>query len=289
MAKKQKIIINRQELTPTVIGELNKNTTDLLFLMLVFVLLVLFVWFLPLIVEEVDVLLGNNVVDQPIISDSSVGKNSFVQGMTLTSDLVILSNITLDGNKLSFVIVNSSSESVSLDKSNYYLEVYDSRENLINRIDFENLVFSPNSTNNFSTTLSKTDVNTVDILKITTDMYPSVELNVDENSKQNLVCIKDDVILTYYFQNNLLTTYSQKVILNDNNYSDYSKYIDDYNEISGVAAVIVDDDINSEFRMTVNYSLYKDDILPEFYMNYIFSTNAKVINFDLVTKGFDCN
>ncbi|MFI3260935.1 MAG: hypothetical protein R3Y13_04420 [bacterium] len=292
MARKEKIVIKEDPLIPTVIGVIDNKTVSMIYLVVLFVILIGFVYYLPEIETYMKSLTAGDdsqYFETAEDEDEIVDPNSYVEGMSLTSPHVTLNNIQLSTRTLSFNILNNTTEDVSLYNLNYYLEIYDEESNLINRINFADMMFEASSSTEFVYELKASDVSYFNFSVINTSMYPSVVLNKDSEGNQNLVCVKDNIVLTYYFNSNLLNKVIQIVNMDDEEYEYYTENLDNYTYYAGVSAYIEEDDVSSEFYLGIDYTKYDKDSLTEFYLDFENNTSAKIINFDLVSNGFDCN
>lgn len=284
MAKKVKIIIKDEELVSTVIGNVDKKNAGLVYLVIIFILLTSFIVFMPEITEFFENLQSNEVVSSETLEDV---KDTYTNGMSIYGESVTLSNITLSDFTLSFNITNTTNSSVILKNDYMYLEVYDDDDNLIARINFEGINLAAGEVYQYQTELLHSDVSYFVFKKITESDYPEVELSLDENGEENLVCIKNDEIITFIFNNNLLSSVTQKKSIEDLDLENYSSLVNTYNSYTGVSAS-VESGFDNYFVYTVNLSVYGNDY-DALDTLYDYKTNAKIINFEMISEGFDCN
>lgn len=286
MAKKEKVVINNEELMPTVIGTIDNKKTGLIYLSVVFILLILFVFFMPEIIAYYEEYTNKDEVIETYTEDED--KYTYEQNMLIDSQLVTLSNINISDYTLTFDIINNQTTSVTLQDENYYLEVYDAEDNLISRMNFEGITILSGETYNYETELLYQDVSYFKFEKITQVDYPQVILNEDEDGVQTLVCQKENIVITYEFENTYLKTINQKIYIDSNQVDEYVDIAMNYMNISGLTVSITDNMI-SEYNLIIDTTIYTESNFNEDYLNYAHLTDADVINFELIAKGFDCN
>lgn len=283
MAKKNKIIIKDEELTPTIIGEVDKKQIGLIYLIFVFIILVTFVFYLPEISVFVEDYLNSSTVAPNTVVEEDL---TYVSGMNISGDYVNLSNIVISNYMLTFDMENISEKAVALEDEEIYLEIYDAEDNLIKRIDFSGITLASGEIYSYETELSYDDVDYFVYEKISVENYPAVELNLDEDEVENLVCSKDNVILTYKFSSGLLYSITNKTNIEDEEFDEYNSLAYTYNNVDGIESS-VEGEVDMYFTYFIDLSVYAEDI-NEYDMLYEYKTSAKVINFEMVTEGFDC-
>lgn len=289
MAKKEKVVIKNEELIPTVIGYVDKRQAGLIYLTLVFIVLTLFVFYLPEITTHVEDYFNTDANTLLSQTEEETNANLYTENMSLTYENITLTDIIFSDNVISFNVVSDETDNFSLENNNIFLEVYNENDELIYRYDFADYVFVSNESTSIAINIESDSLSYFNFNKISNSDYPSVELNLDENDVQNLVCIKDNTIVTYYFSNGFLTDATFKDDITEDTLEYYTNHLSDYNSFTGLEAVIIEDEIQSTFYLTVDYSLYKEEALSEDYLNYERLTSAKVIAFELFNKEFDCN
>lgn len=281
MAKKEIIKIKDEELFPTTIGLVENKEIGLLYLVFIFIIFIAFVFAMPYIYDY----FNSTVV--PEYSDVEIDGVEYYSGMSIIEEGVTFSNIDLNNNILSFVIINTGTSLLNLSNDNMFLEVYDFDNVLITRIDFENITVASAGTYSYAFELSSSDLKYLKFDRITVSDYPEIELNTDEDGTENLVCIKDDLIMTYEFSNSLLNKISSKTFINENDVDSYITTAYQYNQQVGVEAY-VENEFDFYFSYTINLSSFVGD-LGDNESLFSYKTNADTISFEMINKGFDCN
>lgn len=281
MARKKKIEIKDEELIPTTIGVIDKRQAGLFYLVFVFIILIGFVYFMPEAIEFIENYNQDDVLYEEVEEDLS-----YTSGMSITGEDVTLSNIVLNGYTLTFDIKNTSNSSVNLENDNMYLEIYDEYENLIGRLNFSDINILSGETYAYSSVLLYNDVDYFIFDRILETDYPEVTLNTDDNGVENLVCVKDDTIITYEFSDNYLEFMTEKIYVDEVDVVNYINLVTEYSSYSGVSASL-ETDIENYFSYNIDLSVYDGDIENDYIYSYYKS--AKIISFEMISEGFDCN
>lgn len=286
MAKKEKVIIKDEALVPTIIGKVENKQIGLIYLFFVFVALISFVYFMPDIITYFEEEIGEEVLEEEIKEEEVL--LIYSSGMSIESDLVTLENVVLTDYTLSFDIKNNGSTRISLENNNRYLEVYDVDNNLLSRMSFSGIIIEVEESYSYVNELLYNDISYFEFKEIDYSDYEDITLSLDEYEEENLVCIKDDTVLTYKFSDNLLKSVLLSKFIEDDDELDYESYVDKYNTIEGVDSVYRNG-TDGGFYIYIDLALYDDDIFGDFYLNYEYKEEAKVINFEMISEGFVCN
>lgn len=279
---KKKKEIDRTEFVPTTLGKVENNTIGLLYLTIVFIVLFFFVFYLP----EIHEYFSNDSTSEEILT---VGKEEYdySEGTSFSNDYATISNVIFQDNTLSFDITNDLSEYLSLYSEYVYFEGYNDQDKLLFRLNFEDILLESGEVYHFEMELV---VGTVDYFvfdKMTESDYPEVELSVDENSNEYLVCSNEEQTLTYYFKGDLLYEVNLKIDSVEDEYLDnYVTLYQNYLEEDGVVSTITED-YNVQFSASYDISEYDEYLYGE---DFLFTDNekAKVVNFINISKGYDC-
>jgi hypothetical protein len=258
MSKKNKfdyknLKINEENLAITKIGEMPNEEKNPLFLLLVFGIFLIFVFFLP------------NIV-----------------------------NYTL-----SFRITNKGDSRFYFNTKNYFIELYNEYNTLLERVIMEKDSISKDSSKDFSYDIaSNTALNASRIIFVIKDEedYPIVNLTTNDSGEEVLTCSKNGEVITYSFKNDNLINITD--VLNYSKTSSDLTYQNDlalwqsrvatYNNIDGISSSFVEsangfvvntvvDVVNAKVSSANNDYYYSSD------------TEAKVVNFEMEARGFSCN
>ncbi|MEG1892504.1 MAG: hypothetical protein RR189_01250, partial [Bacilli bacterium] len=199
--KKNEVVINNKELEPTVLATLKPKKTNLIGLILLFIVFIGVVVFLPEISKFVEDYKNKDIpINAPIKpndkNEDKEDKPEEIKKYKYTSDLVItkenfsVSNILLNNSNLSFTITNTSKGNLLLSKYNYFLEVYDATDTLISRIKLSEDTINLNDKKEYSYGILKNSIEYFTLREIKSEDYPALSLNEDEKGNSVLECTR---------------------------------------------------------------------------------------------------
>ena len=299
-----------------VIGTLEKDKQKFpVSIVVLFVVLMIFLIFMPNIIDLTNKIFGTNIdshsgekldinpdkkEDNTEVTSTNIAKISSETVLKLNN--IEFSNISkatdeIDGvktNVIKFSVKNTANTLYKFDKK-VYLDFYNDSNTFINRLYIETLKeISGGVTNNYSIKISD-DINNsatnLNIVLRVDDDYPSV--NVSNNQ---LVCSTSTEAFIYTFNENKLInikdtyTYTKgsDSLKYNNDLLSYSSRINNLNNQEGVTAVITETDTGFITNIAIDYSTADYSKLSSNTNYYMKDTEAKVISFEMISKGYDC-
>jgi hypothetical protein len=314
MSKKNKIDyknlkINEENLAITKIGDMPSEEKSPIFLLIVFGIFLIFVFFLPNIVDYITSSNQSSEVESSKETDTSNTTDleeeqeityydiSATLSITL-EDTLKLDNFNISNNTLSFRITNNGDSRFNFNDQNYFIEIYNQYNTLLERVIMDKDSISKDSSKDYSYEISSTTaVNASKIIFVTKDEddYPVVNLTTNENGEEVLTCSKDSEEITYNFKDDKLITITD--ILNytkttsdltyQNDLALWQSKVATYNNISGISSSFVEsangfvvntvvDVLNAKIASASNDYYYSSD------------TEGKVVSFEMEARGFSC-
>ncbi len=304
--KKQEVVINQEELSKTVLGPLNERKGNLSLLIVMFLLFIVAIFVSPYVSKYIETKKSENksvvnndydnneIIDDKIDDTESVKyeRKTYESNMSLQIDNLLISNLVILDNALSYQITNKGTSILDLINNNYFLEFYNN-DTLVTRRKLEAIKLSKEEVKEFSYDFAFNDINGISLVKKTTDEYPLVELETDENKIGNITCSYNNYLITYKFNDNKLYNISEEIkidLSSDNYFESYEKYNDILNKYNGYTGYTGSFDMDNtyitfEFALDLNYAdislannayYYKKDITPS------------VVKFEVESQGFEC-
>ncbi|MDE6292467.1 MAG: hypothetical protein K2L98_02165 [Bacilli bacterium] len=212
-------------------------------------------------------------------------------------DNVVMQNFVTSGNTIKCQIYSYNGV-INLDEKEYYLEVYSSSNQLLAAvkltgsidIDIKDVELSSSKLNfNSEYTYS------AKIVHMKEDDYPSVTISSDESGIGSLTCTLKNSTVEYVFKNNYLISIRDTVTYEVANYSnqEYLNYKRKYDEkaqaLGDIASVT---EVENGFTFNANINLedpsFKMPSTVKDYNYYAMDTEAKVVSYSQIGKGYDC-
>ena len=297
MAKKNKEIVRIEdvELKPQVIGYSYKKKSNIGRVIFIFVALILVVYYINDISLFVNNLLGKNsasVIEQLADESNKDNSNSKEDSEKKELEFYDINNnisVDLDGIKFDSFFLSSNTLSFNITNANIskkiYLETYSSNKTLLERflIDMQNgsNVINVNSAFAYITIVEKNK-----------NDYPSYTISNEGNG--SLTCIKDNNEIVYGFINNELDNIAHTYRLNNSssNYyamlSEYQNKVNSYKSMSGITASINNLDMSFTAIISIDLKNANLESINEVYY-YGYKEEAKVVKFEMESRGFTCN
>lgn len=310
MAKKSvnNVVIRDEELTPTTLGVYSNKTKNPIGLLLLITVFILIAIFMPDIQSFVNKKLGKEEVESSgysagddkgnntgnDIDPNVVGNEKYEISSTtkIENENYELNNIALNGNNLSFTILNKQNTNLNL--SSYFIELYNADGTFISRVKVSNDSIVSNNSNNYSYEVPSS-VTTMAFVKKNISDYPTVTLNYDDNMEATLVCTSNKKIYNYLFVadqlKRIVHTYNLATA-DDANYAaiaqDYQNKSYNNNLVDGVSSSFTDT-IN-DFYYTMNVDLEKGVDLTKLNDNNLFKfkTSPREVKFIVESQGYSC-
>ena len=315
MARKKRyknIKLEQAELTPTAIGMFESRKKSSIGTVIILGIFILAVIFLPNISEYVNKYLNptpgvsnkpSNPSQKPAIPNTPDDDNdnftAFVDNLIVTNDEITISNFVVDTTNLtiSYDITNNLSSSENIEELNYYLEIYNTEQTLIERVKLSNdLLLNSGAFINVKrniTSESATTIGFISIIKKTTNDYPLVELTSIEEGNGTLVCSNTNEKVTYKFREEKLkeVTHEASYLNTERNYQtiyeENKVKSNSYNNKMGVTSTFFEYESGYNISTTIN--------LAEAGRMYLFNadsfkldTEPKVVKFEMEAQGFKC-
>ncbi len=319
MAKKIKIKnfkVEQNELQPMTVGVFENRKTSSVGIFFIMTLFIAVIIFLPEISAYINGYL--NPVEKPVIKpgleptpmeppeeEPNYDEEfyNFQDNPSLTRDDILFDTFLLDkeNNLLSLNITNNQKTTVVIGNLNFYLELYNEEQTLLERV---KITGSSNMTSGSNTVFTK-DIST-EALEYATqfvlvqkekDAYPPIELETDSDGMQSLVCTKGNEEVTYKFKNNLLKEFESKFsyrkpteMLDEEYMVVYQAYQRDTNNLDakeGITSTFFMHD--GGFDITTNVNLQDAERTYVFSADtFLLDEEAKTVNFEIEAQGFSC-
>lgn len=314
MAKKRirNIKLEQNELMPTTIGIFESKKKSPIGIVLILTIFVLFIVFLPEISDKVDAYLHPKPVT-PIVKPKpnpvptpNPGEEedpdelaSFNSDLKIDKDEISVNGFRLDStnNTLTYSVTNKLKEAIKFEDLNYYLELYNSDQTLMERVKITgdtaimsgmSLTFTKKISANTASNLGL-----VGLVSKTTNDYNSITLNTNEDGSAALVCTCDHEKVTYKFINEELKEVTSEVSYTTTDpdyastYENNKVLSDSYKTKTGVTS--------SWFEYSEGYNVTTNVNLNEASRLYIYNADSfkagvepKVVKFEMEAQGFSC-
>lgn len=248
---------------------------------------------------------SNGISDAPV-TPSDDKREEFLNGgveqqlassTNMKFENIVMRNFTLNGNYLNCEMYSYNGV-LNLDKENYFLEIYSSGSK--NKIASVKLVGSfDNQVQKVSLTANQLSFNgnysyVGKIVEMKDADYPSYTVPSDESGVGSMICSMDGRSIEYTFKNNYLISIKDnvKVVLSEQKdsqaYLNLKKSYEDKANNLGINAEVEEVADGFSFTSVLDLENYKVPSSVVDYNYYLLDTEAKVINYTLNGKGFDC-
>lgn len=309
MAKKNKerVILEDIELKPQVIGYTYQKKSNILRVIIIFIVFGLAVFYINDISVFINDLLGkntapsinNNKVDnkKPNGGDNTENKvvyNIYSNSLEIKENDITLNNFNFANNLLTFDISNNSNTNIDLSSKKYFIETYTEDKTLLERhkVDIKTIVSG--SKVSYELDIQK-DFYYLVLEEKKIEDYPVVNLTYDDTSYANITCEKDNETIVYKFSNDELLEIKDTISESDTNannyyvrYSSYQSKAMSYNNMTGITASF-NGSLNG-YTAIFALDLQKVNLsgMEEKYY-YSYKEVPKVVKFEMQTYGFTCN
>lgn len=298
--KKEKVVIIDEELRPTVLATIEEKKSSVLGIIVLFAIFLAIVYYLPEITSlyekyilkvDVNPPVQKPQEDDPLAEPGEVTQYPFETNMSIALEGFTINNIAYSNNTFIFNIVNTSQAIVDLDKNNYYLEVFVS-ETLVKRIKLEDQI-KVGETKSYSYTISGlTSITYLTVEKITTEDYPIPTLTDEGNGVTSLICENDGDTISYKFLTDELYEITHSATIQKIDF-DYNNLVIKYQSLhqsytqAGITSSLTDSGEYVTFNATID--LNKITVLNIDNKNlYEKDTSAKIVNFEVESRGYTC-
>lgn len=292
MSKKNKVEINKESLSTSVLGDVKnkkRNPFLLIFILIIFLSVIIFLPDISLFVDKLlnkenslhEKFVPNNTEKKPndnIDKEEDLKEEKFLYKPNLEINMTsfLLSDFNYSNDVLKFNVLGLENKSINLNQHNYFLEIYSNNNTLLKRIMLEKDNVNSSYLKNYSYMVDEPSY--FELKEINETEYPKVSLTEDSEKKASLYCEGELDEYEYFFEEGKL--YS--VI--------YTKDVDDSstgllgNEESGITKYINNEE--GKYVEVVNLNIHKN-ITKEFYYNK--DEGATKIKFELESNNFICN
>lgn len=298
MAKRKKlknVQISNQELMPTTIGYLDSKQKGPFLLLFIFAVLFATLYYMPELTEYFS---GKKVPIDNTPSNATYddeGKIFIFNDETLiTVNNIEFSKIKINNDKLSIFIANTKDNVADL--KDYYLELYDKDDNLLERISLSSETLNKYGKRTFNFSIANPlETNKISVSIITNSTIPEIELKTVDDMQQ-LTCTNNIDTYIYYFNSNNL----KKVIMESNrnmdDFSDelaYQNVLQEYRNLAsdnpkeGISNKVEINKSGFKFTKEIDLSIVNiNDIDDE--MFYKLDEIAKNVAFNASLKKYKC-
>ncbi len=310
MAKKQKVVIVNEELTPTVLATLKDkkktNIFGIIWLFIIFSIFIAGVYFLP----ELSLYVNSYLNPEPVSSTSTkpvvnkgeeegekteVKEYNIADNPEIVEEKFIVNNIRLENKKILLNIKNTDKDILELSNMNYFINLFDGNKKLVQRIKLKWEMINPEESIQLSYDLKNSNVSSISIMVIKQEEYPSYTATQDEYKNSTLACKKDFETINYMLSNNKLTSIQDvfEIPSTDINYAayynNYQLLANNYNNIAGVSSIVNLESDKFTFTTTINLNTFKGGTLNNNSFVYAKDTDAKIMKFEMEASGYTCN
>lgn len=286
----------------------SRKTTLIMFVFIVIFIGIIF--FLPQIESVIKSLSGANNDDIP--SNTKINNvpnnNEKTHAFNRSSKIYIDGHVIYDFDfepetgRASFKITNNSGSRSDINTKNWHAIYYDTNEKPLEYVLVESqTLIAKNETYHYFMEIkpeNKEKIRYIKIGKLTEKDYATVELKTDENGDLYFQCKKGQNTLTYYFVNNELTKIKEDYSQNNSESEEASKnyllflemYQNKYGKLQNIhteSLLFKEEENRFQFETTIvlednkDYKAYSTDYFKK-------GSTAKSINFDMESKGYDC-
>lgn len=321
--KYNNVVIKKDDLMPTTIGEIINDDHSLRSVILLFSLLIIIILGLPYVTT-----IFQNIKDgkpplsvtptpttpepdetpsepetPPVIDEDETEPEYYALDLPVDIEVDGLHfQLTLNSQNqvLSAVLTNESADSNVLLENTYYLELYNEEKKLLDRILVQGKQITSNLRFDYDIqeAYSLGVVKYVVISKKTESDYPNVTLKTNDKNQPYLTCAKNNEVLTYLFKKSdntyLLQSINERIIYESPTEEEiltFEQRMDDYNSITGVDSQIELETTGFSIDTTIDLtkvSIKNQQATLNNEAYYEKDTEAKAIAFELNSSGYTC-
>lgn len=278
-------------------------------MLLLFVILVLFILFMPTAVSLFNKYFGTNFetnpgdskLEAPIVEPEPAQKVTMYplsESTVIAIDKVELNNFKKDntsGYKLSFIIKNTGATEYEFDKK-LYLDYYNESNTFIGRTYLETVKkVGAGTSSDFVVNINSTifnDATKVEAILRTNDDYPNITLTDKQltctNEKENIVYTFDDNSRLLYIKDMFTYVKNDNAMDYSNDLLTYKSKISSLDALNGVTAILTETDNGFITSIAIDYSAADYSQLSSNTNYYVKDTYARIISFEMNAKGYNC-
>ncbi len=229
-------------------------------------------------------------------ADASV-QQPLVSTTKMKLENIVMQNFSLTGNSIKCQMYSYNGV-INLDEKEYYLEVYSSSNSLLAAVKLTGSLDI--DTKEYELTSSKLSFNseytyTAKIVHMKNEDYPNVTISSDESGIGSLTCTLNNSTIEYVFKNNYLIkindTISYRVAdYTSQEYLNHKRQYDAKAKALGLIASVEENDSGFIFKASINLedTNFKMPSTVKDFNYYAMDTEAKVVSYAQVGKGYDC-
>ena len=307
---KRKVVINNQELTPTVLAvKQDKKKSSIfgfLWVVFIFALLIGCVYYMQDISNYVKkYILHEDISESSGSSSTSTTTKPEEKTPTITTydisdklvvnfDTLKFSDFKINNNQLSFALSTNASYSIDLSTRSIFMYLFDSNgsEIQVNRILSTNAISNSNEETIYLT-LKNNNVAKVKVVELGKSDYPSFIINTDANGIGTLTCVNGFDEIVYSFNNNKLyiVTLTQRLAKDSEGYeqsvTSYNTRYANYQIITGLTVETLEEETVTIYKVTSDLS--QNDSKAILGINaFSKDTEANIVKFNLEANGYSC-
>jgi len=296
---------NNNSLEPIVLGEIKEQKSSKpIFVIITFILLGAILLTLPIItgvLQDESNIIGR--IYQSFFGNEEQGDRVIINNDTFHNlgahtsigfETVVLSNISLDGNTITYSLRNRTGD-LDLDDDTLYFEIYGSTENLLGVVKLSGFINAEDQVLSFR--FNNLRFNPAvsymgRIQRLTDDDFPEVIINNNE-----LTCRRSEEEFIYIFNNHELKNIRHNFINNNTSAENYLELFAFYrelssriNDISNNQSTAAETDTGFDFTASINLNgITSEDLKNLGNSNYfMLNTSSKRVSFEMKAKGYDC-
>lgn len=311
LAKRKKVVIVDEELTPTVLAiKADKKKTSvfsIVWIVIIFAVFIAGVYYLPELSQYVSNYLNPEIENPGTVNNPNGGNNGndddegveiveykLAEAPEIKEELFTLSNFKIEDNQLSFLVTNTSGSALDLSKFNYFLNLYNDNKRLLQRIMVHDGVVAISGSITLTFDLQEEGITILTFVNISQDAYPVHVITADDSGNATLVCKKENETVNYLLTNNKVYAIQDifEVPADDPNYSvlysTYQALSSTYNSVGGVTSSVSVEDNIMYFRTLYNLNTTAENAVNN-KIFYVKDTDAKIMKFELEASGYSCN
>lgn len=295
----------KKGMEPMVIGQLVKQRKRFTSLIMIFVFGVFFacLYYLPEIYSR----LQNVDIDLLKPSDTKSSKEEYVNNnekffeiynSKIYIDGVMFSSFTINSNAIQYKITNYNDKKIAITELKYYLNLYDTNQKIISTYEITGNIVNPNSVVDSFTKVSSEYLSRTKFIKITKENQTEItDIELQERDGYGiLTCSLNTNKYMYYFKEKKLAKIRYEANITPNDVDNFELEIESfnnkkqiYNNATGYVTNVQLISISSLIKFTADIDLSSQtlyDLGDDLLLKY--GTEAKQVNFELETKGYDC-
>jgi hypothetical protein len=245
---------------------------------------------------------NTNITDSSTSIDEEQETIYYDLSSTLTVTLentLKVDNFKISNNTLSFRITNNGDSRFYFNDKNYFIELYNEYNTLLERVIMSKESVSKDYSKDFTYEIDEataSNASKIVFVEKQIDDYPNITLTTNDSDEEVLTCTKDSEIITYKFKKENLINITDILNYNktgsdlvyQNDVSLWQSKVATYNNISGISSTFVESANGFVVNTVLDVLNVKISSVDNDYY-YSSDTQAKVVNFEMEARGFSCN